>query len=793
MNYSWLFSVAVLLTSTPAISQEPATAGTNSEFHIPRLDVDSESISIDGIIDEDVWFTLPFLDQLLVTNPDSLAEPAYRTEIRVFYNDDGIYISAMNYQPSETLVARLSARDARVRRDAFGVSIDPSGNGLYGYSLRVNLGGSLSDSTILPERQMSRDWDGPWQSATQELDDGWSTEMFLPWSMMSMPSTNGNSRQIGLYFDRTVAHLNQTWSWPPLPNTSPEYLSAFESFQIMDVSPRSQITLYPYISSSYDNITGQIDKRIGTDVYWRPNSSTQLSVTINPDFGAVESDDIVVNLGAFETFFTEKRSFFLEGNEVFNAHPRSTGDGAPVTILNTRRIGASADYDIPQGVLTSATERNQPVDLLGAAKSTGQIGSLRYGLMAAVEDNSALRGVSDTGESIRIYADGRDFLVGRVLYESTTGGGRRSIGWMGSHMSHPDIDATVNGIDLHYFSQNGRWVIDGQFLRSSVSGTAGHGILADLSYRPSRGIEHSFTGTYLDDTINLNNAGFLRRNDRVSLDYEFSLTRSGFERYRTRETTLGIRNGWNTSGRPLALGLRGEQEYTLYNNSTFSIDLEYDAPRVDDRSSRGDGSFRLPSRIGGELQWSSDRSRPISYLIGISNSQEDLKRSNIRTSAGVTWQPTDRFYFDNEVNYRDRNSWLIRSGPGVMTAFTAHELSNKISANYFFSPAHQLRMSMQWTGVKAPESKHYRVEQEQISSLTRIDKPTAESEDFTVSTMSFQVRYQWEIAPLSDLFVIYTRGSNVDSDYGADFSDLFQTAWSDTLSDTLVAKLRYRF
>jgi hypothetical protein len=134
--------------------------------------------------------------------------------------------------------------------------------------------------------------------------------------MMQLPQS-GEVRQIGVYTERMVSHLNETWSWPALPGTNPQYLSAFQKFELTGINPRTQFTFYPYASVTYDNINGEQKNRAGADFYWRPNSNTQLSATLNPDFGNVESDAIVVNLSAFETFFSEKRTFFLEGQDIF--------------------------------------------------------------------------------------------------------------------------------------------------------------------------------------------------------------------------------------------------------------------------------------------------------------------------------------------------------------------------------------------------------------------------------------------------------------------------------------------
>jgi hypothetical protein len=195
-----------------------------------------------------------------VINPDTLEPASLSTETRIYYNERGIYVGVMNHQAADTLVARMSSRDEPVPRDGFVLSIDASGNGTYGYFLRVNLGGTLSDGTILPERQISRDWDGSWDAETQELDNGWSAEIFIPWGMMALPQA-GETRQIGIFTERQVMYLNETWSWPALPNTNPQYLSAFQKYELSGINPRTQFTFYPYGSGTHNNLSGETKAR----------------------------------------------------------------------------------------------------------------------------------------------------------------------------------------------------------------------------------------------------------------------------------------------------------------------------------------------------------------------------------------------------------------------------------------------------------------------------------------------------------------------------------------------------
>ena len=783
----------VVAAVTPMVSVARAQpANASGVMQMAQVGSDVADIELDGFLNEAVWQTLPSFDGMRVISPDTLAPAPLPTETRIFYNQRGIYVGVMNYQPPETLVARMSSRDDGVQRDGYVISIDASGEGLYGYYMRINLGGTLSDGTILPEKQISRDWDGPWQAETQELENGWSAEIFIPWSMMTLPDS-GDTRHIGIYTERMYAADNETWSWPALPNTNPQYLSAFQTFELQGVSPSTQFTFYPYASATYNNITGDSEGRVGADLYWRPNSNTQLSATLNPDFGTVESDDIVVNLGAFETFFSEKRTFFLEGQEVFTTSPRASGGPfGPTTVLNTRRIGAAPGFDIPPGVETSITERNTPTELLGAVKITGSQGNWRYGSLLASEDDTVIRGTAADGSRVNLQAQGRDFAVGRLLYEDTSGGGRRGIGWIGTRLQHPDREATVNGVDVAWFSRDTRWVFDGQLLHSDVDDVTGKGGFFDLNYRPSRGVDHAFTGTFLDDTLNINDVGYVQRNDHYVLDYRLSVTESGLTRYRSRQRTMNVINQWNGEGRPVRLGLFFGQNLTYQDNTQLSMNFRYFPPRVDDRLSRGNGTYKIPHRLAYDFTWRSDRSRPISFNVGISNSQEDLGDNNINYSVGVDWQPNDRFSTDFNVNYRVRDSWLVHQGNDRLTAFTAVGWFPEWNASYFINAKQQFRMSMQWTGIKAREDEFYRIDQSGVRHLIEVPRPPMSSGDFNVSQMSFQARYRWEIAPLSDLFIVYTRGSNLPRNTTGDYQDLLFDAWSERITDTVVIKLRYR-
>lgn len=757
-------------------------------------------ITLDGFIDEAVWQDLPVIDGMKVIDPDTLEDAPYETHIRFFYTERGMYVSAMNFQPKDTLLARMTSRDQFLPRDGFVVSIDASGEGLYGYFLRLNLGGTLTDATVLAERQFNRQWNGSWDGRTQELENGWSAEMYIPWSMMALPESqdgDNSKRVMGLYFERQIGHLsgNQIAN-PPLPRTVNEYLSAFTKYEYQNIEPARQLTYFPFIGGVFDSIRNDTQIKVGADIFWRPTTNTQVSTTLNPDFGSVAADDVVVNLTAFEVFFREQRQFFLEGQDIFLTHPRNTnpgGPGGPISMLNTRRIGGAPLFDIPDDVDTIPTDVSRPSELLGAAKFTGQSGNLRYGILAASEDNSMIRGTRDDGTVVDIAADGRDFWVGRLLYEDTSSGGRRSIGWMGTDVSHSSIDATVNGIDAHYFSADNRLIFDGQLFHSDVEGETGMGGMADFRFRPGQGKQHTLRATYFDDTLDINDLGFLTRNDQMNLDYNYNSVESDIEGLRNRTTTYILTNQWNTEGRPVRMGLFFNQDYNFLNNDTFGFSVRHFPKRADDRLGGGTGDFEIPARSGLNFFYETDPSQKLSLFGGVELGQDALGPARYNYDAGVQWRPNDSVSASLRTRYTDSEAILVHRGDGAYTSFEGHQWSPNLELNYFISNWQQLRLSIQWNALKAFEDRFWQVDPDQFRSLRSVPNPDNEPDDFVVSRMTFQARYRWELAPLSDLFLVYTRGSNLPSDGFDTFSSLLEQSFNDRVVDTVAFRLRYRF
>lgn len=797
-----LLAISGLLfaNSTMAQNANSATSSVDLKFargaaiSLQQIGVADADIEIDGIVDEPVWSRINILDDMRVIVPDTLDAVPYDTDVKIFYTDRGLYFGFDMQQPADTLVQRISTRDnLQLNRDRVGITLDMSGEGRFGYWMMLALGDNQLDGTILPERQYNPDWDGAWYGATSITDDGWSAEFFLPWGQMAMPRED-EARQIGVYVERGVAHLDQAWAWPAIPRSDPIFMGNLPLFELDGVNPRQQWSFFPYAATTFDAIDNASETEAGFDVFWRPSTNFQLTGTVNPDFGSAESDNVVVNLTANETFYPEKRLFFQEGQEVFNTTPRSTGrNGKRFSIVNTRRIGARPrSPDLPDGVRLPTRERIRPADLDAAMKLTGQVGSMRYGLLSAVEDESEFR-VGDA----RYLQEGRDFTAFRMIYEDSGGNAAyRGLGYIGSIVQHPDSDAEVHAVDFHYLTASGRWNIDGQFAASdSDDHGAGQGGFADIIYSPRQGIKHEFQLTYIDDKLDINDFGFQERNDSRELWYRFEWIKSDLELIRDFRLSPFLRYEEN------AAGDRTNNAFPVINLSATLNNLDrisggvfHFPERYDDLNSFGHGTYKIAARTNFNIGYTTNTARAVSYNLRYSANGEFAGGSNYQYSTGVTWRPQDNINLSTSLSYNDRNGWLLHQEDQNFTAFNADQWRGELNFDYFLTAKQQFRMALQWVGIQAEEDKFYHLPADALTrnrDLNKVSKPAGATDDFSLSQLNFQLRYRWQIAPLSDLFVVYTKGDSRRTVL-SDFDELFENSWDEPLGDSLVIKLRYR-
>jgi hypothetical protein len=749
--------ILLLAVISPLRAQDEAPSDTGIQIVVDdaeviplqRVAADDVNVVIDGHLDEAVWGEQPVMGDYRVVEPDTLVEPAYATELRMFYTERGIFASFDMEQPRDTLVQRHAPRDSfDVNRDNIGLNLDSSGSGRYGYWVTLALGDGQMDGTVLPERQYSRDWDGAWYGATQQTDRGWSAEIFIPWSQMAMPKED-DIRRINLYSSRKVAHLNERWGWPALPRSQPRFMSLWQPLQFQGIDPRQQWSLFPYASTTINRV-GDNRTRAGLDLFWRPSTNFQGTATLLPDFGSVESDDVDVNLTSQETFFPEKRLFFQEGQEIFETTSRASAGGpVKLAVVNTRRIGGRPGVpELPPDVSVPRRESLQPADLEGAVKATGQIGRIRYGVLGAIEDDTDFTADDDNDYT----QTGRDFGAVRVLYEDSVNATYRGIGFISTVVDYAESDAVVHAADFKYLSQSGKWNIEGQYLYSDRGESGdGNGATLDFEYVPRQGLKHTLKLSDFEPGFDVNDFGFQPRDDFRFLFYNTEWIKSGLTRIRDLKLTGWASYGENEAGLDIWGGGGANFEFNRNNNHRIFASAAFFPGRWEDRESFGNGTFAINSRTRFESMYETDTSRPLSAAVQLDYDGQDLYGGNIRKWAGLTWQPRDDLSMTVGLAHIDIDGWLLHQEGQNFTTFKGDRWQPDLALDFYPTAKQQLRLVLQWVGIRAFEDRFFTLESDP-GELIEAPKPPGPSDDFTSS-----IRKGIRDGPVCRNFPIYFR------------------------------------
>lgn len=775
MEFCNRLSIFLIFVSS-LILCHPAVASAGDIFKPTPVEV---APKIDGILDEAIWSTAFEVDELTVIEPDLKVPGSLKTQFKLAYDKKALYVSVICEQPADTQVRRISARDMQFySRDSVTVVLDPSGNGRYGYRFGVALGGSLIDGTIREEKRSSFNWDAPWQAATSSDEDHWYAEIAIPWDVMEWPAREGK-RHLGIFLRRHVSHLSEYWGVPAIPFTANVFLSSLATMEVHDINPRGRLTLYPYISVEYDNITQKRKEALGTDLFWQASSNMMVSATVNPDFGQVENDSVVVNFGAIETFFQDKRPFFVEGNDIF----RTPG----LLLVHTRRIGqAPGTPEAPSGEWI--TDAPMVTDILTAAKITGQKKNLRYGFMSAFEDASDF--TTNTGGEVTL--DGSQFYVARALYEHNgSGKGSTALGYLATFVDHEGTDAWVHSLDGRWLTGDERYQLETQVAVSDVEGEQGYAWNGKVVFNPENGTYYSLAMDYADDRVNINDMGYLGRNDFFHFRIAYSRTRYDLPQFKTLNYHFDVEATVND--RLLSGTVDSSFMVRLHNNTDFSAQLKYYPRRWDDISSRGNGDYRKKEGFNLRAGWNSDNSKSLRLYLFPSVFSEENGGISTRLSASLGIDIRDDWLASINLRYYSRHDWILWETENRMNGFDADQLQITMDSNYKVTAKQELRLGFQWVGLDARGETAYRIGPE--GHLNESGEEIA-SKSFDYAEFSGQIRYKYEFAPLSDLFIVYSRGGRVY--WGADaktddFGDLLADTFEDRAVDHFLAKIRYRF
>jgi len=456
MKIKTLITAALILP----LALTAAEKGTNKTYPADQKVVQAvrlqDAVTIDGRLEESAW-KRPGTNGFTQNDPQDGQPSTEKTDVWIAYDDKALYIAA-HCQDSEPgkIVGRLGRRDSQMESDWFYFAVDPYFDKRTGYLFAVNPAGSIMDLTLSNDVSDDSSWDGVWEARAAVVADGWNVEMKIPFNQIRF---NKMDEYVwGVNFRRIIKRKNETASYSWHPKSEQAFVSKFARLEgLKGISPGIHMELTPYV-------TGQAQFRpaeegnpfetghktfgdAGLDLKLGLSSNLTLDASVNPDFGQVEVDPAVVNLSAYETYYEEKRPFFIEGSSIFDGFGRggiyfnANINWPQPSFFYSRRIGRA-----PQGNVTRDGYASIPggTTILGAAKLTGKLAGWNLGFINAVTARE-FADIDSFGLRYREEVEPSTYY-GILRAQKDIDDGRHGVGFMLTGVARDIGDPTLAGI-----------------------------------------------------------------------------------------------------------------------------------------------------------------------------------------------------------------------------------------------------------------------------------------------------------------------------------------------------------
>ncbi len=695
-----IVATAALLPD-PAWSQAPAGADSLPALRMPSGAV----VHLDGLADESFWADAPVLSQLMQREPLEGVPATERTEVRVAYDDDALYIAvtAFDSQP-DAIVARIRQRDRILSGRGFGLTfagddavavvLDPFLDRRSGILFATNANGAQFDALLTDEGdEINIDWQAVWDVASARIDEGWSAEFAIPWRTLRYPSDSGQGW--GFNVARVIQRENEQVLWRAWEREGGGFEKVSRAGRLTGLvdlpRPGTNLEVKPYalggLRWTRNQATGALVRDATSDFGFDLKSEIRpglvLDLTANTDFAQVEVDDQQVNLTRFNLFFPEKRDFFLENAGLFEFGQTGFFGPPPFLMFFSRRIGIGGEG---------------PVPILGGGRLTGRMGGQTVGLLSVVTDEAG-------GEEREVFNVARlkrdvgeaSYLGGMVTDRRGNGPTNTVVGFDGRFVLHPTVIA--EGFVARTFTEGvggegtaamfglnvttDRWGGFLQLLQVGEGTRAGSGFVARTDIRNSQ--------LNLRRSIRPGVFGIRKVDFRVNGQYQSTVD----GRFQDREFGLSMGPNWD-AGDNFSLGFtRGAEQVDR------SFVLADSVPVAAARYDTDEWSFR--GSTGGRRMWSLSANLRGGDLYG-----GDL----LRYGGTFTLAPTPSFAFTAGF---DRNDVELAGG-----AFTADvtslrftwALSTRVTTNALFQYnglTDQLLTNVRFNFIHRPGSDLYLV------------------------------------------------------------------------------------
>ena len=745
--------------------------------------IKAESIKVDGILDEPEWENAFSINEFYQTSPFNLKKSKDETVAYIFSNKDGIYVGFINKQSNASMLSKKTLRDEMTSlSDKNSVNIDFDGDGNKAYILAINLGDSYFDAIKIKTGDFKTDWDGDWIAKTKRYDGYWVSEFYLPWNLVLMNQPKGNKRKIKYSVARYRAK-EQIWVASSGSTASrPDFFEKLDSLEIANYT-KSRLNFFPYVSSNQNSITKFNDNKIGAEIFYNSGTGTQINATFNPDFGQAESDDVVINFSAQETFYSEKRAFFNENQSLFNINNYDR-----YSVMNTRRIGSAPSYD--------CEEENDSVECEDVKKNYSDID---YAIRYTQKKGKTELGFFTAQEHDESFSIGRNFYAIR----SRTDFGNKTLGYM---MTHVDDDfnnstATVNVIDyvsvksdqLTYFTD---------LLFSEKNDDSKFGYRSQFNFQPSNFSFISGSVLYFDKDFQLNDFGYLRRADWIHVGLGGGSKKIDFqENSAIDQFEFGFDLNYDSDTGGNSNPLRFDNKNAIIFKDTSKLKFEFGIKTSGKNTTitRKNPDFpfvKIKKKKNITLDFEAINYKFWTYDWRISFEQGDKYNSwdsngykrEFYKIAG-SYFPNDNLKINLQYRVRKENEWLIWSEDNKFGLYDSQQDTVSVDLNWFNGNKHEVRLKSQFVALQADNPRSL------VSDKQGYLYDSNESlKPFTQGVVSFQIRYKYEIAPLSYIYLVYSKGgSNFEEDENYSKSEIFNQPWNNPSDEVYSIKFRLKY
>jgi len=782
--------------------------------------VNSAPLVLDGVLDDEVWQMAPVATGFTQREPDEGKPATEKTTVQIAYDDEALYVGIMCHDSHpDSIVALLTRRDQWEERDWVSVNLDPHHDHQTGYFLLVGPSGTVMDGIIYNDTWEDDTWDGVWEARTSIHDRGWSVEYRIPYHVLRF--ADKDEYTWGINVMRRIVRREERDQWILVPSGENGWASRFGHLEgIRNITPPAHFEAIPFtLGRSTFGEDDDLFGSAGVDVRYGLTPNISLNATVNPDFGQVEADPAVLNLTVFETFFRERRPFFLEGNTIFEGpNPDIVGIGGPAQLFYSRRIGRSPSrFDLPDD--SEEVDRPDATTILGATKLSGKTaGKTSFGLLEAVttREQATIEGtVVDevTGEERTQRRQFRvepwtNYLVGRVQQDVRT---------------HSTVGATVTSVNGEGFSSSYVGSVDGTlkwkenayriFTRLSGS-SAGGNEGRDEGYEAVAYFS-KFSGNiggqvYVDarsPDFEVNDLGFMNRADRIQAGgHAYAQIHNPWLLARRSGFNLNAWHNRNYDGVVLAQGVNFNTWHDLKNYWWFNFGVNRQFEAEDDLETRGGPVMSRPASILYWVNLGTDDRRAVSLFLHSDGERVDGGDSYYRRfSVDFELRPASNVRFELEPAYRiEKNfaQWVDNvddDGDDENDHFVFGRLKSRVfDLSLRGEVAFTTTLTLQGYVQSFVTSGDYRDFRELARPNSYAFTPydyTGDNPDFDRRSLRGNVVLRWEYQPGSTLFVVWSqsRSFSVDEPMDPGFSPFsgVRRSFTDAGDNVFLVKCSY--